>query len=177
MSNRKNEYHLIAFDPGGTIGWAHLVIDIRAFMAPEAKVLKHLELWEGGELGESETEQLSLASHIMFLNWHHGMNHSTDVVSEDFDLVQTIGGKELLSPVRINAVLDWELQRRCGLKLNLQARQMRTSVTADRLREFGFEGRWVTRGKGKDAFAAMQHAIVWARRVKQKSLSRPWELK
>ena len=99
-----------------------------------------------------------------------------DVVSEDFELVQTIGGKNLLSPVRINAVLDWICQTKFGLKLQTQRRTMRTSVTPDRLREFGFDGRWTKTGNGKDKFAAMQHAIVWLRRQKELSRSRPWKI-
>ena len=36
---KPGEYHLIMFDPGGTIGWAHFVLDFRAFSRPEHKAL------------------------------------------------------------------------------------------------------------------------------------------
>lgn len=175
------EYRLVVFDPGGTIGWATFTVDCRAFVKPEAKVLRWLKEWNCGEFSGTENSQLSEASALLYRS-RYGLPpnqyvRSMDAVSEDFDLVQTRGGKNLLSPVRINAVIDWELQRLCGLKLFLQKRTMRTGVTPERLRRYGFEGRWSTTRKGKDAFAAMQHGIVWLRRVKARSLQRPWVIK
>lgn len=101
-----------------------------------------------------------------------------DIVSEDFELTQLIGGANLLSPVRINAVLEYECQR-WGLQLNKQRRSLRTSVTPERLEMYGFKPpgrRWSKTSKGKDAFAAMQHAVVWLRRLKEQTRGRPWKL-
>lgn len=170
------EYHLAVLDPGGRIGWATFVVDCRAFIRPEAKVLRWVKSWDCGEFSGTENHQCGEASRLMqrMRYGRNGIVHTMDAVSEEFDLVQTKGGKDLLSPVRVNAVLDWECQRLLGLKLNLQARHMRMSVTPERLLLFGFEGRWVTRGEGKDEFAAMQHGVVWLRRVKAKSIERPW---
>lgn len=175
-----NEYHLVVFDPGGTIGWAHFIIHARAFSRPEHKVLANLISWDCGEFSGQEHEQLGEASRLIYRAHFDPppFNTRTDAVSEDFELTQTIGGKNLLSPVRINAVLDWECRKQ-GLRLQTQARQMRRSVTPERLVLFGFHPpgkRWTTTGKGKDAFAAMQHAIVWVRRVKEKSIAQPWKL-
>ena len=86
------------------------------------------------------------------------------------ELTQLIGGKNLLSPVRINAVLNWECYRR-AIKFSVQARQLRTNITRERLKLFGFEGKF-----RKDEFAAMQHGVVWLRRLKQNSIARPWKL-
>jgi hypothetical protein len=164
------------FDPGGTIGWAHFVLDYQAFSRPEHKALAFLTSWNCGELAGTELDQLGAAT-AMIYNTHfpNEFNQRLDVGSEDFELTQLIGGKNLLSPVRINAVLDWECAKH-GVRLNLQKRQMRTSVTPKRLNLFGFDGRWSANGKGKDAFAAMQHAVVWLRRVKEKSKLQPWKL-
>jgi len=85
--------------------------------------------------------------------------------------VQTIGGRDLLSPVRINAVLAHYCQKYYALQLNLQSRTMRTNQTKERLQEWGFAP-W----KGKDSFAAMQHAVTWIRRVKQRANERSWKL-
>jgi hypothetical protein len=181
VSLHPNEYHLVVFDPGGTIGWAHFVIDCKAFSRPEHKVLRWLKSWDCGEFSGTEDEQLRAAVALIHQAKFEPMpfNTRTDGLSEDFDLVQTIGGKELLSPVRINAVLDWECRKR-GIQLELHNRNQRTQITAERLHLFGFDPpgrkRWSPNGKGKDAFAAMQHGVVKLRRVKEQSRSRPWKL-
>lgn len=190
MSRVRNEYHLVTFDPGGTIGWAHLIVDCHAFSRPEAKVLRWLKSWDCGEFSGQENEQVAEASKLIWRAKFGDMPYNTvtdvvaggfskaDIVAEDFELTQLIGGKNLLSPVRINAKLEWECFR-WGLTLKLQRRSMRTGVTPERLKLFGFDPpgrRWTTTGKGKDAFAAMQHAVVWLRRQKDVSRSKPWKL-
>lgn len=193
MSVNPNEYHLVTFDPGGTIGYSHFTLDIRAFTRPENKVLAHVTDWECGEFEGEENIQCASASRLIWQARFGDMpfNNPTDVLSsglsksdilsEDFELTQMIGGKNLLSPVRINAKLDWICDQ-WGLKLNLQRRSMRTGVTPERLLRYGFQsplsrsGKWTKTGNGKDAFAAMQHAIVWLRRVKADANRRPWKL-
>lgn len=174
---RPEEYHILAFDPGGIIGWAHLVLDYRAFSRPENKALRWLASWDVGELAGTELDQLNAASQMIY-NTHfpNEFNQRLDVISEDFELTQLIGGKNLLSPVRINAVLEWECVRQ-GLSLTLQRRVLRIGQTADRLNAFGFQGpSWRATGAGKDAFAAMQHAVTWLRRIKEESRRLPWKL-
>lgn len=193
MAKQPNEYNLVTFDPGGTIGWTHFVLSYRAFSRPEHRAIEFVKRWECGEFSGSENEQVAEASRLVWRARFGDMpyNSTTDVVasglskadilSEDFELTQMIGGDNLLSPVRINAKLDWECYR-WGLKLNYQRRSMRTNVTPERLQLAGFDspyrrnGAWSKSGRGKDAFAAMQHAIVWLKRVKTESLSKPWRL-
>jgi len=176
-----NEFHLVVFDPGGTIGWAHFVVNFRAFSRPEHKVLASLQSWDCGEFSGTETAQLTSAVELIRRAHFEPMPFvtRTDVLSEDFALAQLIGGKELVSPIRINAVLDWECRKQ-GLTLELQDRSQRTQITADRLHLMGFDPpgrkRWSPNGPGKDAFAAMQHGVVKLRRIKQSTLSRPWKL-
>lgn len=183
----------MTFDPGGTIGWAHLVFDLRAFSRPEHKVLRWLKDWHCGEFSGTENAQLQEASRLIWRAKFGDMPYNsttdvvtggltrTDILAEDFELTQLIGGKNLLSPVRCNAVFDFECQR-MGLQLNLQKRSERMQVTPERLKLFGFDsptnrgGRWTKTSKGKDMFAAMQHAIVWVRKRKAQSRSRPWKL-
>lgn len=169
------------------------MLDCRAFSRPEHKVLRWLKTWECGEFSGQENQQVAEASRLIWRAKFGDMPYNstvdvvagaftrTDIVAEDFELTQLTGGKNLLSPVRINAKLDWECYR-WGLKLDLQRRSMRTGVTPARLLEFGCKspfnrrGAWSTSGKGKDAFAAMQHAIVWLRRIKEVSRGKPWKL-
>jgi hypothetical protein len=183
MARVPNEYHLVVFDPGGTIGWAHFIIDCRAFSRPEHKVLRWLKTWDCGEFTGQEHDQIKEA--VALINRAHfgpmPFNSRTDVLSEDFALAQLIGGKELVSPIRINAVLAWECKRQ-GLEFELQDRSQRTQITPERLELFGFEPpgkhkrKWSPHGPGKDAFAAMQHGVVKLRRIKEQSRSRPWKL-
>lgn len=180
MALQPNEFHVVAFDPGGTIGWAHFVVHYKGFSRPEHKVLRYLKSWDCGEFSGTELEQIRDAESLIRRAHYEPMPFTTktDVVSEDFELTQLIGGNNLLSPVRINAVLQWICHNR-GLKLILQARQMRTQVTPERLQLFGFEPpgkRWTTTGRGKDMYAAMQHGVTYLRRIKDASRSRPWKL-
>lgn len=175
MNHPTNEYHLSTYDPGGAgTGFAKFVVDTRAFSRPENKVLKYVKEWHSGCLTGTEHEMCRQAVtqiHTTVSTFGLNVNYLMyDVVSEGFDLTQLIGGRELLSPVRINSVLAWECDKN-AVRFHEQARQMRTSTTKDRLRQFGFVKRWQ-----KDEFAAMQHAIVWLRRLKKESIKHPWKL-
>lgn len=173
MGSRPNLFNIVAIDPGGTIGWAHFLLDFKAFSRPEHSVLRNLLFWDSGEFTGTEEDNISeCLDLIRKARYGKGpFTSATDVVIEDFDLVQTIGGKNLLSPVRIAAVLNWECPRQFAIRPVMQARQMRTNVTKPRLAAWGFGSRF-----RKDEFAAMQHAVTWLRRVKQKSRVQPWKL-
>lgn len=172
----ENDFHITWFDGGGRMGWAHICIDRKAFSRPERVWERQIIWWDCGEFSGTEAAILkkavghidSILAETSYLSYVVG--------GEDFDLVQTIGDKQnVLSPVRQNAVLDWECAKR-GIKYEYQSRQLRTNVTGPRLVHFGFKGRWVTSGKGKDAFAAMQHAVTYIRRLKRESVDNPWKL-
>lgn len=175
-TTNSNEFHVTWFDGGGSTGFGHACLDRKAFSRPDHHWEDYVNWWDCGEFTGPETGRMteavrwvsSILDEVSYLSYHVG--------GEDFDLVQTIGRDEdLLSPVRFNAVLDWECQKR-GLKYRYQKRSIRTSVTPARLNNFGFEGRWVKTGKGKDAFAAMQHLVVYIRRLKKESIGHPWKL-
>lgn len=165
-----NEYHLVVFDPGGTIGWAHFVVDFKAFSRPEHKILRWLKSWDSGEFLGDEHEQCAQGVKLISDARYRVSHKQMDVVGEDFNLTQLIGGDNLLSPVRINAVFAWE-SKKLGLEYKLQNRQLRTSVTKERLKLWGFDSKF-----RKDEFAAMQHGITWLRRLKKESIKRPWKL-
>lgn len=184
MAKTRNEYHIVTFDPGGVIGWAHLVIDFRAFLTPRAKVLANLLDWDTGEFNGTEHDNIRECMSLV-RNARYGempYHAKTDVVSEDFQLTQMVGGHNLLSPVRVNAMLEWECAKVGGVNFILQNRALRTNVTSARLLLAGFacpltkRGAWPTSGRGKDSFAAMQHAVTRAKLVKQEANKRPWKL-
>lgn len=165
-----NEYHLVVFDPGGTTGWARFVVNFKAFSRPEHKILANLIDWDCGELSGTEHEQCTQAVKLMSDARYRVSHKQMDVVGEDFDLTQLIGGNNLLSPVRINSVLAWE-SAKLGVEYKLQNRQLRTAVTRERLKLWGFKGSFA-----KDEFAAMQHGITWLRRLKKETIKIPWKL-
>lgn len=174
MAVSPNQYHLLTFDPGGTIGWAALAIDARAFSRPEHKVLPRITSFKFGELHGTEIDQLAKARELIYQACFGRMPyqpHLTNIVTEDFELTQRIGGANLLSPVRINAVLQWHCYTN-GIVLQFQKRGMRTGVTKERLIAWGLPKHRYR----KDEFAAVQHAFTWVRRVKKDSISHPWKL-
>lgn len=171
-----NDYHILWFDPGGTIGWAHLVISAVGFSRPELSALAYLKSWDCGEYSGPEYDCIRNATmKCRTLHFPNEYNQRIDVGTEDFELSQLIGGKNLLSPVRINAILEWELITH-GLRLQYQKRGLRLQQTKERLNAFGFKAKWTTTGIGKDAFAAMQHAVTKLRSVKAESRTNPWKL-
>lgn len=171
-----NEFRFLWFDPGGTTGWSYIALERAAFSRPDHKWTEWIKWWDCGELHGTEHDQLGQAVALIAGAVDDVGYMSVDIGSEDFDLVQTIGGKQnLLSPVRINSVLDWECRKR-GVRLQLQNRALRTHVTPIRLVRWGFEGPWRTKGAGKDAFAAMQHGVERIRLIKKQANARPWKL-
>lgn len=176
-----NQLHnVITFDGGGTVGWAWLAVRKRAFMNRDAMILPNLVDWDTGEFEGSRHDQIRASVELVRKVRYSEQPFSfLDAVAEDFELVQTLGGNDLLLPVEFNAVLDWELERNFNIRLQKQKRSLRTSVTEDRLLRMGFASkvskRWTKSGPGKDSFAAMQHAIVWLRRTKDQSRKRPWQ--
>lgn len=173
MGASRNEFNIVAFDPGGTIGWTRLLVDRNLFCDPNnPNWLGAILKWKTGELQGTEHEQIAKCLRLIHVARFEPMPFVSDCsfVSEDFELTQIMGGKELVSPVRINAVLEWELAKQ-GLKLNYQSRSMRTNTTSVRLRRWGFKT------KGKDSFASFQHAIVHLRRLKKEADKRPWQPK
>ena len=186
--HKTNKLYVTWFDGGGTTGWADFIVDFRAFSRPENYVQQFLYTWECGEFTGPESAIYAAAvQHVSAKLDVHQENLSPlqyIVGGEDFDLVQTVGSKRnLLSPVRFNAVMEWECHKR-GITYRYQNRALRRQITSERLQLFGFTPpkwiahgrRWVTNGKGKDAFAAMQHGVTFLRMLKDKSRSQPWKL-
>lgn len=171
MVHNLNEYHSMWFDPGGTLGWSWLAFDLRAFTRPEHYWEDYLLSWDCGEISGTEEEVIKGGLSLIDDMLKCVSSFRCTAGGEDFELTQLIGSKEnLLSPVRQNAVFAWECNKRM-IRYKLQARQLRTSVTRDRLKNWGINGRFK-----KDEFASLQHNVTWIRRIKKESQSSPWRL-
>lgn len=172
MQSRKNELHVIAFDPGGRTGWAHFVVDVRAFSHPREYVLKNLLEWRTGEFEGTEHDQVRACLDLIRASRYSDgrMDARYEILTEDFELTQLLGGKDLLIPVRMNAILEYQLVGNFHLPLLYQNRSMRTSVTRPRLKLWGI---WPM--KGKDSFAAVQHGLTYLKRLKVKADEISWD--
>lgn len=159
---------IISFDPGGRTGWAIFKVHPRAFTDESERILRNIESYQYGEFSGPENEQIKDALDLikkqlpLFREPIPSLESANVyVVTERFDHVGTIGGDEVLSPVRINAALNFSMWR-MDVSLHYQPRSLRIGVTKDRLK------RWkLGPVKGKDAFAAVQHAVVFMRRLKK----------
>jgi len=173
VTSRKNELHVIAFDPGGVMGWAHFVVHIRAFSHPREKVLSNLLGWRCGEFEGTEHDKVRAALDMIRKSRYRNGKLFTaryEIVTEDFDLTQLIGGKDLLIPTRLNAILEYQLAVGFQLPLAYQNRALRTGVTKPRLKRMKL---WPVRGK--DAYAAVQHGVTYLKRLKQRADEVTWE--
>jgi|ERR1700754_2908477 len=167
----------IWFDTGGAAtGWAHFAIHIRAFTGPQWAWEDHVRAWNTGEFRGTETRMAQQCiERVLFARWGPpslatSFPMGLFVGTESFDRQPNQrGGDEVLSPVRINAMLQYGLYLQCpGIELLYQGRSMRVQVTKERLTRWGYG--W----KGKDSFAAMQHVVTFIRRTKQEADRRPW---
>jgi hypothetical protein len=169
----KTELHVLWFDPGGITGWAYSVVSSKAFSHPREYVLKNLLEWRTGEFEGTEHEQATQALDLIRRTRYSGnvlLQGLYEVGTEDFELTQLIGGKELLGPVRLNAVLDYQVKNLFGLDLLYQNRSMRTGVTRPRMKLWK-----LPKVQGKDAFAAAQHNLTFLKRVKIRADEITWK--
>lgn len=184
VTKRQAEYRLLAFDPGGVTGFAYFRINIRAFTRPEHKVTRHLLSFEFGELEGSDhyTDAVRLLHRVR--GWPDYDVTYCDALTEDFELTQIRGkSADLLSPVRFNAVMEWEWKK-LGGTLRYQKRSERIPMTAERLDAYGFHRgtrgnrnlKWSSHGRGKDAFAAVQHGVQFLRKLKEHTKRSPLKL-
>lgn len=149
-------YQVVSFDPGGTTGWAVFSVHEIAMLDPEYPILSNVDFWQAGQfsgpLNSQASEMVGLAE-----AWDEA-----DLVCEDFLLKAFLPGREVLDPVRLNAIFEFAVSPRPvsyqmpGLALG--------SITDDRLKDMGYYNPLI----GKEhARAAVKHALVWLRRRKK----------
>lgn len=154
-------FQSITFDPGGVTGWSVFCIHDKAMVDPEYKILDNIQHWAAGEFWGKEDrivdDMLELCA-----TWPRAR-----ITTEDFVLLKFSQDRELLSPVRINAVLQYGL-RGAGRHLYYQGSGIAlTSVTDDRLKQWGFYT--ATAGK-KDARSAVKHNLTVLRLMKEENI-------
>jgi hypothetical protein len=149
-------YRIVAFDPGGTTGWCVMAIHEDAIDDPEIRIVDNVQFWTAGEFTGEEDDQ---ADSILDLanSWP-----TARLIMEDFILRKFSKSEELLSPVRLAAIVRHGLRPRYFI-LQQSALAM-TTVTDERMKSMGF---WIP-GK-QHARGAVKHALTWAKRAKERA--------
>lgn len=150
----EDDYTILAYDPGGTTGWAMMGIHKMAIRRPELLILANISWWSAGELTGSEHKQ-ALAMSAGADAWPRA-----HIVVEDFILQKFSPARDLLAPVRVTARFQQTIGER-PVVFQMPSLAM-TAVTDDRQREWGF---WVV--GSEHARVSVKHSLVWAQRAKK----------
>lgn len=149
-----DDYTILAYDPGGTTGWAAMGIHKLAMRRPDYLIVPNINWWSAGELVGPEGKQAAAMAEAATA-WC-----SAHIVVEDFILQKFSPARELLAPVRVTARFEQAIGSR-HIILQMPSLAM-TTVDDDRLRSIEM---WV---KGSEhARVSVKHCLVWAQRAKK----------
>lgn len=172
--DRQQVFNILAFDPGGTTGWAILSIYFQGIYWPEEKIFDNVCFTTAGQFTGPEDwivdQMVDLVS---------GWPDDATIVVEDFILRAYRRDRALLSPVRISAAFQnavrWVGRRKTGRPsaengwsgarpiFYQQPALAMTTMTDDRLRMVNMYEPLKAQPHARDAF---RHAATYARRVK-----------
>jgi hypothetical protein len=130
-----------------------------ALVDSEFPILTNIIYNESGQfVGEEPVQALRF---ISLINGWTGAH----VVLEDFVLRQFNQDKDLLSPVRITAMIEYGMfEKRLGVSSRQQPSEAKNVATDDRLKAWGL---YRSEGAQQHARDAVRHAITWMRKCKQ----------
>jgi hypothetical protein len=131
-----------------------------ALAIPSVRILNNIEHWSHGEIGGDEDEQV-VALVGLIDQWP-----GCCILIEDFILRKLLASRELLSPVRITAKLEYAafiggFSSRVFKQLGAEAMN---TVTDERLKSWGFYQRT---GGLEHARDADRHALTWLQECKK----------
>ena len=155
---------MIALDPGGTTGWSVICVEQDALSDPDVSILRSIAHKAQGQVDlVDEDEHVGVLVELLAA-WPYAA-----VVVEDFILRKYVKGRELLSPVRITAKVEYCFKRGLegidppGRRIWLQQPGMAMSTATDaRLKDWGL---YVSAGGEEHARDATRHAITFLRRA------------
>lgn len=148
----------IAFDPGGTTGWALFGVHKAAMRSDDYKILDNILFWSAGHFKGPEDDQVESMTRLA------GAWPIASIVIEDFILRKFTMDRELLAPVRITAAFSHQLwlQDRGVRYAILQPPSLAmTTITDERQRSMDL---WLP--GMPHANDAIKHAVTWLRRKK-----------
>jgi hypothetical protein len=168
---------VIAIDPGGTTGWSRMVVHPEALSNPDVSVLEHIEHHMNGEIRAIPP---ALAGKVAALNLKREERRCVNalmrdvmypwfgaaVVIEDFLLRKKSMDRELLSPVRLTAALEYAVEEQeMHMTLHLQQPSEKEAASDDRLKRWKL---YVRAGGMQHARDADRHAIIFLKKAKQR---------
>jgi hypothetical protein len=159
VENEELDYPaVLAIDPGGTTGWCVMMVHTDALMLDDVSILDNILYWEQGQFEGNEIQQAQEVMELMDL-WD-----GAAILIEDFILRQFSMGRELLSPVRITAMLEmWATigYTEPRMVFKQQSELAKSAITDKRLRA------WKLYRPGQEhARDAQRHALTLFRRAK-----------
>lgn len=156
---------VIGIDPGGTTGWAVMCVEQDALSDPDVSILRSIAHKAQGQVAGDEDKQAMILIELIAA-WP-----SAAVVIEDFILRKFVSGRELLSPVRITAKVEFALKyglldvgRPRDVFKQQPSLAMKTA-TDDRMKDWGL---YIREGGEEHARDAMRHCITFMRRAGEK---------
>jgi hypothetical protein len=177
---------VISIDPGGTTGWSVMRVHPEALVDREVPILTNITRHDHGQIRaipvlanprhkpkarELSTEERRCVRTLMqdvVLAWPGAV-----VVIEDFILRKQSMDRELLSPVRLTAALEWAIDE-SGIPYHLDRQtpsEAKGGATDDRLRKWGLYKR---AGGLEHARDADRHSIVFLRIEKGSGIGLAW---
>jgi hypothetical protein len=185
---------VLAFDMGVTVGWSWFSLDQATLLSggddrlSMGRQLRSGEMGCGEITGEAVNEDYALRGSAPSSSWvawdHVAASRAIEkvrevwveaevdpeldvfvVVLEDFILRTSDSGRHTISPVRLNAIFEWEL-RNSGIQIIKQsAGDVKRTITDQRLQGWGLYD-WCTRGFGgrEHARDATRHATMAVRK-------------
>lgn len=158
---------VIALDPGGTTGWSVLCVEQDALSDPDVSILKSIAHKAQGQVDLADEDEHVGVLIELLAAWPFAA-----VVCEDFILRKYVTGRELLSPVRITAKVEYVFKRGLegidppGRRIWLQQPGMAMNTATDaRLKAWGL---YISAGGMVHARDATRHAITFLRRCGDK---------
>lgn len=149
-------FYVLAFDPGGTTGWAVFGVWPDAMADPAQKLLDNLAFWSAGQFTGEEDEQVD-----QMISLVEAWPEEADIAVEDFILRQFTMARDLLAPVRVTAAFKYALRPRTFTRQ--QPSLAMRSVTDERLKAWGF---WAPLKGQEHARDAVKHAVTRLRLLK-----------
>lgn len=154
------EIHVIGIDPGVTTGWARLTVPRASLYGGARGAILD---WDSGEVFGPEEEQVKLLGRLARETQGLSYQVGPALVVEDFELMTDVLGEDVLSPVRIGAMLRYAAFRNelGDSRVFFQHRgQAKSTATDERLKAWGL----YIRGSDHER-DAMRHAITALRRA------------
>jgi hypothetical protein len=149
---------VVAIDPGETTGWSVMSVHPEALSEGDVSILQNILHWTHGQIVGDENAQASEVLGIV------DMFPGACVLIEDFILRTANAGREVLSPVRITAKIEYGLWLVGAVSYRQMPSEAKSVATDDRLKSWGFYER---AGGLQHARDADRHALTWLRKSKQ----------